>query len=218
MESVLRQELATRSFQSLLAGGRAELERAVESRLVERLNELPPAGLGIQLQGLTIHDLHPPQSVVAEYHAVAEAIQKRDKLLNEASAESSRIRTRSLEMSLRTIRTAEAEAHQKVADAQASRDAILEWHTMRNTLSEAEEATLRSLPAETAQRQRESILAERKRLTEFRLALDAIVNVLRSRDKILIDADKVPGTRKLYLIDPNILPMVSPLRAEPKPQ
>jgi Cu+-exporting ATPase len=217
-ESVMRELLAARSFQSLLAGGRAELELSVEDRLVRRLNEASSGGLGIRLEGVTIHDLHPPQPVVAEYHAVADAIQKRDKLVNEALAEATRIRTRSQELALRTTRTAEAEAHQKVAEATATRDAALEWHTMRNTLTEDEEAALRSLPADEAKQKREAILAERKRLTEFRLALDAVVGVLKSRDKILIDADKVPGTRKLYLIDPNILPMVSPLRAEPKPQ
>jgi len=213
-ESVLRELVAAQSFQSLLAGGRAGFERVVESRLKECMSESAPSGLGIRIEGLTIHDLHPPQSVVGEYHAVAEAIQKRDKLVNEAMAEATRIRTRSQEMAMRMTSTAEAEVHQKVADATAARDAIFEWHTMRNTLSEAEEASLRGLPIEEAKTRRDALLADRKRLTEFRLAMDTITNVLKSRDKILIDADKIPGTRKLYLFDPNILPTMPLPRPE----
>lgn len=210
-ESVLRELVAARPFQTLLAAGRAEFERAAEAKLGERLSEAAPDGLGIRLEGLTIHDLHPPQSVVAEYHAVAEAIQKRDKLVNESLAEASRIRTRSQEVALRTIRTAEADAHQKVREATAARDGILHWQAARTTLSDAEEAGLKKLPSAEADARRTAMLAERRRLTEFRLGLEAITAVLKSRDKILIDADKLPGTRKLYLLDPELMPRVPPL-------
>ena len=210
-ESVLRELVAARPFQTLLAAGRAEFERAAEAKLGERLGEAAPDGLGIRLEGLTIHDLHPPQSVVAEYHAVAEAIQKRDKLVNEALAEASRIRTRSQEVALRTIRTAEADAHQKVREATAARDGILLWQTARTTLSDAEEAGLKKFPAVEADTRRAAMLAERRRLTEFRLGLEAVTAVLKSRDKILIDADKLPGTRKLYLLDPDLMPRVPPV-------
>jgi Cu+-exporting ATPase len=213
LEAALRELIAARPFQQLLASGRAEFERAAEAKLSARLKEAAPEGLGIRLEGLTIHDLHPPQSVVAEYHAVAEAIQKRDKVVNEATAEATRIQTRSKEVALRMVRTAEAEAHSKVTEATAARDGILYWQTARNSLPAAVEAELQKLPPEEANTKRQAMIAQRKLLTEFRLSLDAITAVLRSRDKILIDADKLPGTRKLYLLDPDLLPKVPPLVA-----
>ena len=41
--------------------------------------------------------------------------------------------------------------------------------------------------------------------------LDATTAALRTRDKILIDADKLPGTRKLFLMDPDLFPRTPPL-------
>ena len=209
-EAALRELIAAKPFQHLLASGRAEFERAAELKLIERLKEASREGLGIRLEGLTIHDLHPPQSVVAEYHAVAEAIQKRDRAVNEATAEAIRTGARSNEAALRMVRTAEAEAHAKIAEATAARDAILQWHTARNALPPEAEAGLQGLPAEERNARRAALIAQRKALTEFRLSLDAIAAVLRSRDKILIDADKLPGTRKLYLLDPDLIPKLPP--------
>jgi Cu+-exporting ATPase len=165
------------------------------------LKEAAPDGLGVRLDGLTVHDLHPPQDVVAAYHAVAEAIQKRDKTVNEAKAESSRVVARAEEDSLRIVRAAEAEAHSKIAEATAARDVMLKWHTARNSLTQTEESAVGA--DDTKRRQ---LLAVKRYLTDFRLSLDAAVAVLKTRDKILIDADRVPGTRKLYLLDPDLMP------------
>jgi Cu+-exporting ATPase len=185
-ESVFRELTAARGFQSLLGKDRPKFEAAARAKLRQRLGEAAHDGLGIQLDGLTIHDLHPPQDVVAAYHAVADAIQKKEKTINEAATEASRVRARAVEEATRVVASAEAELHRKVAEAEAARDVILFWQTARTT------------PAN-------------RFLTDFRLALDATVAALRTRDKILIDADKVPGTRKLYLLDPDLFPRTPPL-------
>ena len=39
--------------------------------------------------------------------------------------------------------------------------------------------------------------------------MQAVVDVLRSRDKVLIDAADVPGRRHLFLVDPDLLRMPS---------
>jgi hypothetical protein len=52
---------------------------------------------------------------------------------------------------------------------------------------------------------RSRILTERRYLIENRLAVQAVVDVLRTRDKVLIDTADVPGRRHLYLIDPEML-------------
>ena len=69
---------------------------------------------------------------------------------------------------------------------------------------------IRSIP--TRRLDREAI-ERRKRLTESRLAWEVMVEVMRGRDKVIIDADAPKGRRHLYLVDPEFLrPM--PDRAE----
>ncbi|OWK45247.1 cation-translocating P-type ATPase family protein [Fimbriiglobus ruber] len=214
-ESVFRELAAGQPFLDLLTTTRGAFEARAVDRLARRLREVAPDGLGIELRELTVHDLHPPQEVVASYHAVAEAIQRRDKTINEALAEAMRTTRRSEEESLRTVRQADADVAKKVADATAARDAFLAWADARATLPPDEEAKLSAelesrvkggqdraaVTKEIADR-RQSLLAARRFLTDFRLSLDAVVLALRGRDKILIDADTLPGKRHLLLMDP----------------
>jgi regulator of protease activity HflC (stomatin/prohibitin superfamily) len=205
-EAVLRELAAATPFLDLLTSERGAFERAAGDKLAARLRETAP-GLGVRLAGFTVHDLHPPPQVVAAYHAVAEAIQNRDKAVNEAKAEAVRTRRRADEESLRIVRSAEADAAKKLADAAAARDVFLAWVKVRTELTPSEEASVSNDPA-----QRERLLATRRYLTEFRLALEAAVSVLSGRDKVLVDADKVPGKRTLMMFDPETLrpPTVPP--------
>ena len=41
-----------------------------------------PTGLGIRLEGLSLHDMHPPQEVVGSYHEVTKAMEQRDRRVN----------------------------------------------------------------------------------------------------------------------------------------
>jgi Cu+-exporting ATPase len=62
---------------------------------------------------------------------------------------------------------------------------------------------------------RQELIASRRFLTDLRLSLDAVVEVLRGRDKILIDAADLPGKRHLLLMDPEsprLPPVALPLR------
>lgn len=174
-ESVVRELAAGRPFADLLTADRTGFEARVSASLSQRL----PDGLGVKLAGVTVHDLHPPQEVVAAYHGVAEAIQRRDRAVNEAHAEAMRTTRRAEVEAVRTIRQAEAEAEAKLAAATADRDAFLAWAEARAAES-----------------------ADRRALTDFRLALDATVAALRGRDKILVDAARLPGRRHLWLMDP----------------
>lgn len=207
-ESVLRELAAARSFEELLGLGRAGVEKLAFSKLEERVRGTSADRLGVQLEGLTVHDLHPPQDVVAAYHAVAEAIQKRDRLVNEAKAEASRVESRAEDERVRLLAVATADAFKKEAEAKASRDVYVQWHTARTTLT-PKEAEWVGNDAE----KREKLLGVKRFLTELRLSLDASVVALKGRDKVLIDADKLPGSRKLYLLDPDLMPKAPPLVA-----
>ena len=213
-EAAFRELAAGQVYLDLLTATRGDFERRAAARLLERL---PAAGdeLGVEVLGLTVHDLHPPQEVVSAYHAVAEAIQRRDKAVNDAHAEAARIRQRAAEEALRTTRQAEASATRKTAEATAARDTFTAWAKSRNTLPQAAES---ALAAESASRvkagqdaatvareveaRRQLLLQERRQLTDFRLSLDAVTLVLAGRDKILIDAATLPGKRHILLMDP----------------
>lgn len=209
-ESVLRELAASRSFEELLGLGRSGVEKLAFTKLSDRVQQSSADRLGIELRGITIHDLHPPQDVVSAYHAVAEAIQKRDRTLNEATAEASRVVARAADEKVRVVAVANADAFKKVAEATTTRDVFVKWNAARTTLTPDEEKWVGSDSTK-----REQLLGVKRFLTELRLSLEASVVALKGRDKILIDADKLPGTRKLFLLDPDLMPK-APLLATPR--
>jgi Cu+-exporting ATPase len=227
-ESVLRELVASHRFLELLTLRRVELERMALVRLHQRLAAVAPSGLGVTLDSFTLHDLHPPPEVVDSYHAVAKAIQERDRMINEATADATRIIRRAEEEQTRLKNQAEAEAHAKLAAARADRDAFLAWAAVRHKLSEAEEKSLAterenrlraghnaaSVDRDLAAR-REAILAQRRAIVEIRLTYQTLVDVLRGRDKVLIDAADIPGRRHLFLMEPDLLRLPA-LPANPK--
>lgn len=216
-EAVLRELVASHRFLELLTVRRAELERIALTRLEQRLAEVAPDGLGIALDGFTLHDLHPPPEVVNSYHSVAKAIQERDRMVNEATADAIRMRRRSEENADRLLKGALADAHGKTEDARAERESFLAWHRALTQLPEAEEA---ALTAERAKRvaagqdavtvdrelatRRAAMLAERRTLLETWLTYRAFVEALQGRDKLIIDGT-IP-------VRPNFLPPLPDLR------
>jgi Cu+-exporting ATPase len=228
-ESVLRELVAGARFLELLSVRRASLEREALERLRRRLAEVAPDGLGVALDGLTLHDLHPPEEVVSSYHAVAKAIQERDRVINEAEADALRTRRRAEEEADRVTRRASAEAHGKLEAAKADRDAFLAWHRARAELTPEEEeahAAERATRVKAGQNpesvdrdlaaRRKQILDDRRAALETRLTFQAAVEVLRQRDKVLIDAADVPGKRQLFLLDPELLRIpLTPRPGEP---
>jgi Cu+-exporting ATPase len=228
-ESVLRELVAAGRFQELLTTRRAGLEHEALVRLEERLAEVAPDGLGIKLDGFTLHDLHPPPEVVSSYHAVARAIQERDRTVNEAEADALRTRRRAEEEADRTVRRAEADAHARREAAKADAQAFEAWVRVRWHLTPEEEATLRAerawrvwggeSPAVVEQElnaRREKMLADRRLMIDTRLALLAAAEVFRGRDKILIDAADLPGRRQLFVLPPDLLQLPGPRPGEPK--
>jgi len=221
-EAVLRELVAGRRFQEMLTTHRADLERDALNRLRRRVDALADGGIGAALDGFTLHDLHPPPEVVNSYHAVAKAIQERDRVVNDAEADALRLKRRAEEEADRILKRADAEAHSLREAAAADRDAFLAWHAVRNKLAPDEETMLAaerdrrvkagdSLAAVEKELTllRERTLAERRFLIEQRLTTQAVVDVLKSRDKIMVDSPDIPGRRHLFLVDPELLRMPS---------
>jgi regulator of protease activity HflC (stomatin/prohibitin superfamily) len=126
-ESVLREAVAGQPFEDLLTVNRERFQQEALTRLRERCQAY--GTLGVRLEGLSLHDLHPPQAVVEWYHNVTKAMQARDRQVNEAEAEALRVaideagnaRTRRAAQvrALQITRQAKAAAHETVTQARA---------------------------------------------------------------------------------------------------
>src|SRR5262249_58861548 len=99
-EAALRETVAAQPFLELLTNRRASFQREASDRLLTRLHALDPGGMGVAVEGLTVHDLHPPAEVVSAYHDVARAIQVRDQQVNKAEAQATHIRKQAQEEAL----------------------------------------------------------------------------------------------------------------------
>ena len=117
---------------------------------------------------------------------------------------------------------------QRKAEADADAATFLAWHEARTRLMPEEEARFTEeraarvkagLPTAGVEARRLKLLEDRRFLIEFRLSTQATVDVLRQRDKVLIDADHLPGRRHLLLFDPETLrgPVILPANRPREP-
>jgi hypothetical protein len=152
---------------------------------------------------------------VAAYHDVTKAIEDRDKLINQGEEKVLRDERRQQADGLKQEREAEADALKKVLLARANQSAFTSRYRVRTSLDLTEEWRLISIAwrevgkgravtevGEEYHRRREEALALQAVLTDFRLYWDSLSAALSNRDKIIIDADKVPGRRNLWLLPP----------------
>jgi regulator of protease activity HflC (stomatin/prohibitin superfamily) len=252
-EAVLREAVAGRSFAELLTAGRGPFADDVLRRLDERCRSQGPSGLGIRLDGLAVHDLHPPQEVVADYHNVTRAMEARERQKKQAEAEvlyNPRTLTQSLQLwreaekadgrtrlslaeahglALQVVRQAQAERVEKVSAAAAGRDTFLaragardrlplrgEWQLLREAYEAVRRGQAPAVAVEEYRRRRREVLQAQAVLTDFRIYWEALGRALAGRDKILIDADKVPGRRQLLMMNPEQFRVPVPMLGPPE--
>jgi Cu+-exporting ATPase len=189
-EFALREAAASQPSSGLLAANREQLQRRILARIERLRNRYPD--LGIKLDGVSIHDLHPPQEVVPAYHDVTRAMEGRDRRVNEALSESIQTKTTAQTDATTLVRRAEGRQNEIVQLAAAARDSFLvRWSTRAQF--------------DTA-------------LSDFRLFWDALSRALSGREKVLIDADQVSGHRHLLMMDPEKFrpPAIMSLPANPR--
>jgi len=234
-ESVLRELTAGRTFAELLTGGREAFLTEARTRLQERCDGYGPHGLGVRLEGVSLADLHPPREVVEAYHQVTMAMEKSDERVNQATADA--LGRERAEESKKTaaIRQAEAAALDKVRRAEATRDAVTARVRARKALSWDQEAALLGdavleawndpLPDEDERARRAArhyterragAVARQAMLTDFRLYWEALASALAGRDKVVIDAENVPGRRRLWLTPGEPFPFAWPGAPAPR--
>ncbi|MGL4551450.1 MAG: HAD-IC family P-type ATPase, partial [Gemmataceae bacterium] len=225
-EGVLREAAGGRPMGSLLTTGRAAFQNDVARRLRERLADLHPYSLGVRLEGFALHDVHPPTDVVQSYHEVARARQRREQMVNQAKASALASKRRQEAEGLHLVRRAEAERYERIAQAEARRAEFTARLSARR-LSWADEAELfgallsGTLDGPGYAAARRARAESNAALTDFRLYWESLSAALSGRPKFLIDSDKLPGRRTLWLVPPPPAPVLpsrpSPPREEPNP-
>jgi Cu+-exporting ATPase len=213
-EAALREAVAAQSFADLLTTQREAFLRLVLARVRTRAEAY--GALGVRVEGVALHDVHPPAEVVPAYHDVARAMQARDRQVNEAQARAVEQRRAAQAESQRLVARARASAQEVVKQAEAARAVFLAREALRSQLSPSTESSLlqdafRAIRGgqhpvaayRDYRRRRQDALAMQAALTDFRLFWDALGRALAGREKILIDADQLPGRRQLLLFDPD---------------
>jgi Cu+-exporting ATPase len=229
-EAVLRELVGSQKFASLLTTNRERFQREALVRLNQRCRDLGTDGLGVRLEGFSLHDLHPPTEVVESYHNVTKAMEARDRRVNEAQAAAMRDERDQEARSLATVRKAEAAMDEQVALARARLTAFKARYDQRSRLRLEDETQLLAdavvfllrgqSPLDVAidyRRRRQGAIARQEALTDFRLYWDMLAAALTGRDKVIIDADKVPGRRHLWMV-PFEPPRLPPSMLNPRLQ
>src|SRR5262249_58596973 len=133
---------------------------------------------------------------------------------------------------LQTERRAEAARTEQVSAAAAARDVFLardvartelctdtKWILALDAIGEIRGGKTPTSAYEDYKRRCAEQAALQPGLTDFRLFWTAVGRALAGRDKIIIDADKVPGRRNLLLMDPEQFKVPVPILApRPLPQ
>ncbi len=230
-ESVLRDLAARASLDELLTERRAELERQSLAQLRRRVADY---ALGIEIVDLQWLDVHPPKAVVPAYRQVADALEDRELLVNEADAYADRVLLGAVgEEALRSLKQSNpmAATLRDVIGETASR-ARADW-TLDDTLWKrlievrSDGSTLLSGSAAaslneahvTAEKRRTSasstanrfdrLLSEYKlapRLTSLKLYWDAVTESLAQRPLTIVDP-KAAGRQHLWLGEGPNLPL-----------
>jgi len=123
-ETALRELAAQRSFDQLLSGDRAAFQRDTLVRL-RALLQPSTRHLGVEVVGLALEDLHPPQKVVQDYYEVTRALAARGRLITEANIDREKNVSRETVNATRIQAEATGDARGTITRAQAERDAFL---------------------------------------------------------------------------------------------
>ena len=82
-ESSLRQVVARVSLNDVLTTARRDIEARTKQHLQATADQY---GLGVRIAAVDLQDVHPPQDVVLAYRQVADALELKEQLINEAEA------------------------------------------------------------------------------------------------------------------------------------
>lgn len=228
-ESVLREVAASASLDSLLTDRRAEFERRSLSMLHDRIGEY---SLGIEVIDFQWLEVHPPQPVVPAYRQVADALEERELLINEAESYASRtllsavgekgfgllqqsVRNRVPDMRNLPARTdwqLSDELWNQLREENGDEKMILSG-AAASIILEGQTASIQREMSSTGSAQRfESLFAEyqlQPQLTNLYLYWTTMADVLAQRPLTIVDP-KAVGRQQIWLGEPPIPGMLLP--------
>ncbi len=229
-EAALRGLVAGKPFQELLTVEREAFQNEILARLKTTFAADGDKYLGVEIEGLSLLDLHPPAEVVEAYYDVAKAMENRDKRINEAQERATTKHKAAQAQGETILVQAKASATEKTTAAAGETLRFLQRSQARRGLSEQQEMNLAldgvelvlrgTSPAEAEKQiadRRRTLIAAQVALSDFRTFWDVVGRTLSGRSLILVDSDNVRGQRNLFLVDPELLrpSIVLPNRVPP---
>jgi len=184
-ESALRLLVGQNTLDAALTTGRAEIERGARALTQAKLDEYDS---GLRVVAVQLQDAHPSVEVVDAFRDVSSAFEEKSKLINEA--ESYRNEQLALARGRALARLAEAAGYTADRANRAEGDA--------ERFKQAVEAFKRS-----------------PNVTETRLYLETIEQVLAGKKKMIVDSSRF-GRRQMLFIDPQGLPIDPSRLAQPE--
>jgi HflK protein len=169
-ESALRQLIGKEGLDRVLTSGRVEIERLAQQHVQKLMNDYRT---GLRVIAVQLQDVHPSIEVVDAFRAVSSAFEEKNTLINQAEA----YRNEQVEL-------ARGQGLARLAEATGY------------TVSRANRATGdadRFIQAEQAFKGASGV-------TETRLYLEGMEQVLAGRKKIIVDASRF-GRRQMLFVD-----------------
>jgi membrane protease subunit HflK len=188
-EAALQSVTTTSALDNVLTFDRLNLESRLRTELQARLDRYEA---GVEVLGARLLDVHPSLEVVDAFREVSAAFEEKNRLINES--EGYRNEQVALARGNAQVRVVEAEGYSSGRKNRSEGDA--------SRFSQTEEA-FRAAPG----------------LTEMRLFLESMEQILPGKRKMIVDAGK--GRRSLLLIEdgvelsPATIPSIVPERVRP---
>jgi len=186
-EAALREIAAERRFEQLLTTERSSFQKDALARLLQRLQSTNEY-LSIHVQGMALEDLHPPAKVVKDYYEVTRALAARSRLMTEARIDQEKSISRERVLTSRMNAETEGETTARLSRTQAERDVFLalidaqenpgSWYVVPTP---GMGITVQWWPHTAAPTELT------RRLTHYRLIIEAGEQMLNQRAKVLRD-------------------------------
>jgi Cu+-exporting ATPase len=208
-ESVLRGLIASHHFVDLLTLKRETLQAEAQARLQKRCDDY---GLGVTIDHVALHDLHPPRKVVEAYYEVTRQMELRDKRINDARADATLALRRAEGDYLKVVLLAQAAKEREIYEARSKWAEVHGWLDARTRLDFDHEWNLflggvdgilvgRPVPEACGKyaAERKLALARQAELIEYQLYWQKFAQAFADRDVVLIDAANLRVRRQLLL-------------------
>ena len=186
-EAALRAEMSARMADTVLSSHRAEIEKAIETRVAATLRRYQA---GLSVQAVCLGDVHPPLEVVPSFREVASALEEKEAKINDAQAYQYQTEALTLGQAEEKVLSARAFKHERTQMAEGAADRFQQVAV--------------AYGLEPA-------------LTRLRLYLETVEISLAGRRKIIVDRVPRGVRRQIFLGRKGLWNALPAAAAEPQP-